>query len=57
MAKNLKFKKIAAVTLQLFKMKSNTEYYFKFIGPMHVGKEIPAKPTVDEKTGEVKPGV
>jgi hypothetical protein len=40
------FKKLKAVTLQLFKMKMGTEYYFKFIGPMHLGKEIEQKDTV-----------
>lgn len=36
----LKFKTKKHVVKQLFKMKPGQEYYFKFTGPMHVGKKI-----------------
>lgn len=48
------FKKTANVTLELLKIVANTEYYVRFIGPMHIGKAVAPKVEVDKATGEVK---
>lgn len=50
------FKKTANVTLELLKIVANTEYYVRFIGPMHIGKAVAGPTKVDAATGEVKPG-
>lgn len=50
------FKKTANVTLELLKIVANTEYYVRFIGPMHIGKAVAGPVKVDAATGEVKPG-
>jgi len=46
-------KKVADVTRPLLKIKTGTEYAVLFQGPMHLGKEIEQKKTIDEKTGEI----
>lgn len=48
-----KYRKIKDVTLPLLKVKVGEEYYVKFTGPIHLGKEMAPKAKVDPRTGEV----
>ena len=43
------FKVVKNVTLPLFKLEKNKDYYFRFEGPIHTGKDIKGKSTDDRK--------
>lgn len=47
-------KVIGNVTLPLMKIVANVDYYVRFTGDIHLGKEIAGQAKVDPETGEIK---
>lgn len=45
---------LSNVTLPLLKIVTNTDYFVRFTGDIHLGKEISGNAIVDPATGEVK---